>query len=66
MGRRATGPFEVKLNPQPLYDPDETALLGRNVHRWQDRRFRAAAHRYYEPGSTLTRHHSDYALPGGH
>ena len=29
MGRRATGPFEVKLNPQPAYNTDETALLGR-------------------------------------
>jgi hypothetical protein len=29
MGRRATGPFEVKLNPQALYNTDETALLGR-------------------------------------
>jgi hypothetical protein len=29
MARRATGPFEVKLNPQPAYNTDETALLGR-------------------------------------
>jgi hypothetical protein len=29
MGRRATGPFEVKLNPQPAYNADESALLGR-------------------------------------
>jgi hypothetical protein len=29
MGRRATGPFEVKLNPQPTYNTDQTALLGR-------------------------------------
>jgi hypothetical protein len=29
MGRRATGPFEVKINPQPAYNTDQTALLGR-------------------------------------
>jgi hypothetical protein len=29
MGRRATGPFDVKLNPQPTYNTDQTALLGR-------------------------------------
>jgi hypothetical protein len=29
MGRRATGPFEVKLSPQPTYNTDQTALLGR-------------------------------------
>ena len=29
MGRRATGPFEVKLNPQPAYNSDPAALLGR-------------------------------------
>lgn len=26
---RATGPFEVKLNPQPAYNTDAAALLGR-------------------------------------
>ena len=29
MGRRATGPFEVKINPQPAYNSDPAALLGR-------------------------------------
>ena len=29
MGRRATGPFDVKLNQQPTYNMDQTALLGR-------------------------------------
>jgi hypothetical protein len=29
MGRRATGPFEVKVNPQPAYNTDQAALLGR-------------------------------------
>ena len=29
MGRRATGPFDVKLNPQPTYNTDQAALLGR-------------------------------------
>ena len=29
MGRRAIGPFEVKLSPQTAYNTDETALLGR-------------------------------------
>ncbi|MDQ6768706.1 MAG: DUF3224 domain-containing protein [Gemmatimonadota bacterium] len=29
MGRRATGPFEVKLNPQDAYNADQAALLGR-------------------------------------
>ena len=29
MSRRATGPFEVKLNPQPAYNTDQAALLGR-------------------------------------
>jgi hypothetical protein len=27
--RRATGPFDVKLNPLPAYNADPTALLGR-------------------------------------
>ena len=26
---RATGPFEVKLNPQPAYNSDPASLLGR-------------------------------------
>jgi hypothetical protein len=29
MGRRATGPFEVKINPQPAYNTDQDAQLGR-------------------------------------
>jgi hypothetical protein len=29
MGRRATGPFDVKLSPQPAYNADPAALLGR-------------------------------------
>lgn len=29
MGRRATGPFEVKISPQAAYNTDQTALLGR-------------------------------------
>jgi hypothetical protein len=29
MGRRAIGLFEVKLSPQPAYNSDETALVGR-------------------------------------
>jgi hypothetical protein len=29
MGRRATGPFEVKIGPQPAYNTDPAALLGR-------------------------------------
>jgi hypothetical protein len=29
MGRRATGPFEVKINPQPAYNTDPASLLGR-------------------------------------
>ena len=29
MGRRAAGPFEVKINQQTAYNTDQTALLGR-------------------------------------
>jgi hypothetical protein len=29
MGRRATGPFEVKIHPQPPYNTEEAALMGR-------------------------------------
>jgi hypothetical protein len=29
MGRRATGPFEVKISPQQAYNTDQAALLGR-------------------------------------
>ena len=29
MSLRATGPFEVKLNPQPAYNADPASLLGR-------------------------------------
>lgn len=29
MGRRATGPFQVQLTPQPAYNTDETAPPGR-------------------------------------
>jgi hypothetical protein len=29
MGRRATGPFDVKINAQPTYNTDPAALLAR-------------------------------------